>query len=339
MCSASGKDNPVNYIKKSVLADLYRGEDHPIHEAYGELRLLRAACAGDGEAACALFREEKLFGRVPCAIDTPYRRYEGLSGVRAFAREFVPRFQADSATVIPVIQTRANGRSVTELQVDFVSSAGIRQVPFFVVADLRSQGLLDEVRLYTHCSFVPDLQAYRAPLFPSTHLERGETGLLTGAVREYYEGLHHLPRADVDRIMACMAEDCKFGGYEPLEPGREPVLTKKDIYRKYLKMAEYIPRCVSMRYETLIDDGQNCVIEWVHVVSRAGREERGRIAMSGIAAYERGKDGLLCSVRISDYAGLEGTIDWDRAGAQKSEAEKINFVEEIQDPPSAERAG
>ena len=50
--------------------------------------------------------------------------------------------------------------------------------------------------------------------------------------------------------------------------------------------------------------------------------------MSGIAAYERGEDGLLCSVRISDYAGMESTIDWDQLPVKRADAEKVNFVEE-----------
>ena len=317
----------MNYIKRSVLADLYRGEAHPIDERFVELRLIRAACAGDADGARALFRDRKLFGGVPCVIDTPYKRYEGLAGVAAFVREWLPRFRADAARVIPVIQTRANGRSVTELQVDFTSAEGVRQVPFFVVADLRTPELLDEVRLYTHCSFVPDLVPYRAPIFPSSHLEKGEPGLLTGAVREYYDGLHRVPSADVDRIMNCMSDACVFGGYEPFEPGREPAHTREAVRAKYEMMAQYIPRCVAMRYETIIDDGRTCVIEWVHVISRAGQEERGRVAMSGIAAYERGEDGLLCSVRISDYAGMEGTIDWSRLPGTKEEAQRVNFVE------------
>lgn len=317
----------MKYIKQSVLAALYCGPEHPINENYAELKLIRAACVGDEAGACALFQEKKLFGGVPCVIDTPYKRYTGLEGVRAFVREWLARFRAESAIVTPVIQTRANGRSVTELQVDFTSAEGIRQVPFFVVADLRTQDTLDEVRLYTHCSFIPDMQAYRAPLFPSTHLEEGEPGLLTGAVREYYDGLHHVPCADVERIMNCMSDQCKFGGYEPFEPGREPALTRETVRAKYEMMAQYIPRCVAMRYETLIDNGRTCVIEWVHIISRAGREERNRIAMSGIAAYERGDDGLLCSIRISDYAGMEGTIDWTKLPVTKEEAEQVNFVE------------
>ena len=128
--------------------------------------------------------------------------------------------------------------------------------------------------------------------------------------------------------MQCMSEKCVFGGYEPLVPGREQATTREEVREKYEHMALYIPRCVAMRYETLTDDGRTCVIEWVHVISRAGREERGRIAMSGIAAYERGDDGLLCSIRISDYAGLERTIDWSQLPVSREEAEQVNFVEE-----------
>ena len=81
-----------------------------------------------------------------------------------------------------------------------------------------------------------------------------------------------------------------------------------------------------MRYETLIDDGVTGVIEWVHVISDRGREELGRIAMSGIAAYMRGEDGRLISIRISDYAWMEKDIDWAKAGVTEEEARKVNAV-------------
>ena len=91
-------------------------------------------------------------------------------------------------------------------------------------------------------------------------------------------------------------------------------------------MASYIPSGVGMRYETLIDDGVTGVIEWVHVVTDKGREELGRIAMSGIAAYMRGEDGRLISIRISDYAWMEKEIDWQQAGITGEEARKVNAV-------------
>ncbi|MGI5852454.1 MAG: hypothetical protein ACOX77_10175, partial [Caldicoprobacterales bacterium] len=117
--------------------------------------------------------------------------------------------------------------------------------------------------------------------------------------------------------------------YEPEDPDHRPAETPEEIRAKFEYMAGYIPRCVGMRYETIIDDGRTCVIEWVHIVSRAGQEERARIAISGVSAYERGDDGLLCSIRICDYAGLERTIDWTKTPVTKEEAQKINFVEEF----------
>ena len=94
-------------------------------------------------------------------------------------------------------------------------------------------------------------------------------------------------------------------------------------------MASYIPSKVGMRYETLIDDGITGVIEWVHVISDRGREEAGRIAMSGIAAYMRGEDGRLISIRISDYAWMEKEIDWTQTGTTEEEAKQVNAVTEF----------
>ena len=84
-----------------------------------------------------------------------------------------------------------------------------------------------------------------------------------------------------------------------------------------------------MRYETLIDDGVTGVIEWVHVIADEGRNELGRIAMSGIAAYMRGEDGRLISIRICDYAWMEKEIDWSRTGTTEEEAKKVNAVREF----------
>lgn len=164
-------------------------------------------------------------------------------------------------------------------------------------------------------------------MFKSAHLEAGDPGLLTGAVREYYEALHHCPSVDVDRVLNCVSDDCVFGGYARWDAPSKPATTREDIHRAYEFMKGYIPRCVGMRYETIIDDGRTCVIEWVHIVSRAGQEELSRIALSGIAAYERNSEGLLCSIRISDYAGSERTIEWDKVDISKEEAQSINFVE------------
>ena len=57
------------------------------------------------------------------------------------------RFGAQSAFITPVIQTIANGRVGLEAAINFVVDGEIEQVPMFIIADLRTPKLLDEVRL------------------------------------------------------------------------------------------------------------------------------------------------------------------------------------------------
>lgn len=318
------------------LERLYSGLHHQILATSPELKFMYSICNQDYESVLGLFREKKLFGNVLSAVDAPYGRFEGLDGIRRFAEGWLSTFQAQRAFVTPIIQTRANGRSVTEMVVNFVVDGGIKPVPMFVVGDLRTHDSLDEVRLYCHHTYVPGLQAYRKPIFKSAHLEMGDPGLLTGAVREYYEALHHVPCVDVERILACMSPNCKFGGYEPadaqhteseMQETQETPVMQEVLRGAFGSMAKYIPRCVGMRYETIIDDGVNCVIEWVHIVSKAGQDELSRIAISGISSYERGNDGLLCAIRICDYAGYERTIDWTKTSVTEVQAKAINYVE------------
>lgn len=318
-------------IRKQCQLEKLYGHNHPIKDSSPELRFMQAVCSGNADAAAAFFSSTKLFGGASTAVDTPYGRFEGLEGIRRFALGWLDTFGAEAAQLVPVIQTIANGRVALEAVVNFEVDGEIEQVPMFIIGDLRTQDTLDEVRIYCHFSFVPGLQPYRRPMFPSAHLEAGDPGLLTGAVREYYEALHHCPAVDVDRVLGCIEDGCIFGGYEQWGNEHKPAVTRQQIRKNYEHMHGYIPRCVGMRYETIIDDGRTCVIEWVHIVSRAGQEELQRVALSGIAAYERGESGRLCSIRISDYAGYEKTIEWDKMDITKEEAQAVNFVEEFPD--------
>jgi hypothetical protein len=315
--------------KPCSLARLHSNPNRVILANSPELRFINALCSGLVDEAVGCFREKKLFGNVPPVVDVPYGRFEGLSEIREFAEGWLDTFHAQSASVQPVVQTRANGRSVSEVVLNFVVDGQINQVPMFVVGDLRTADSLDEVRMYCHFTYVPGLTAYRKPMFTPAHLEMGDPGLLTGAVREYYEALHHVPGVDVDRIMKVMGKNCIFGGYEESEHVTDDKQNYEDIRPKFEYMKSYIPSGVGMRYETIIDDGRTCVIEWVHIVSEKGQKEFGRISLSGIAAYERGDDGLLCAIRISDYAHYEKTIDWTKTPVSKETAMKTNLVKEF----------
>ena len=157
--------------KRSSLVRFYAGPEHPIDERSPEYRFMKAVCEGKTGQIKTLFSDKKLFGDKKSAVDTPYGRYEGLDEICRFAVEFQGRFRADSAMMVPAVQTKANGRAALEFDVNFVIDGEIEQVPMILVADLAGCDRLDEVRLYCHHTYVPGLQAYRHPIFKSAYLE------------------------------------------------------------------------------------------------------------------------------------------------------------------------
>lgn len=293
-----------------------------------DMVFVNALCQGKTDEVVGLFREKKLFWDEPPVIDTPYDRFEGLDGIRSFADGFLAKFNAESATFTPVFQTIGGGRVALEGVFKFVVDNAINEVPFFVIVDLRTPTLLEEVRMYTNYTYVPGQTPYRKPIFKAAHYEMGDPGLLTGGMRAYYEALHRAPYCDPDRIHAVFSDNCIVGGYDPVNT---PVKTGAEMTAEAHSfgnhLATYIPACVGMRYETIIDDGVTCVIEWCHIVSKQGQEERNRICMSGCSAYTRDENGYLCGVRICDYAGHEAEIDWTKTPVTKEEAYSYNLIE------------
>ena len=186
---------------------------HPVDRGAPEVRFLDMLCAGDAGGVCALFADRKLFGGAPSAVDTPYGRFEGPEEIRRFAETWNERFGAESSEAVPCIQTRGGGRAALEASVHFVRDGEIDQVPMFVIGDLRTADMLDEVRIYVPYGMIPGHTPYRKPIFEAERPERGDPALLTGAVREYYDALHTYPQADVDRILDAMTDDVVLGGY------------------------------------------------------------------------------------------------------------------------------
>ena len=108
--------------KQSSLVKLFSNPKHTILANSPELRFISAVCSGLPDEAVSLFRDQKLFGKVPPVVDAPYGRFEGLAEIHKFAENWLKVFHAESASITHVIQTRANGRSVTELAVNLQQS-------------------------------------------------------------------------------------------------------------------------------------------------------------------------------------------------------------------------
>lgn len=310
-----------------TLERLFKDMPQDINTDSPDVWFVNALCEGRADDVVALFRETKLFREDAPAVDTPYGRFEGLDGIKAFAEGFLPKFKAEGATFTPVFQTVGGGRICLEGVFKFVVDGAINEAPFFVCVDLRTPKLLDEVRMYTNFTYIPDCQPYRKPIWQSAHLEMGDPQLLTSGMRAYYEALHHAPLCSPDKIHEVFADECILGGYDPKN---SRVLSSEEMSKSAhtfgYGLSQYIPEMVAMRYETIIDDGKTCVIEWCHVISDLGAEKRNRIAMSACSAYTRDENGYLCAVRICDYAGHEAEIDWSKTGITEEEARAINRV-------------
>ena len=303
----------------------YATDRKPIHADSQELRFMKALCAGDAEGAAALFADKVQFRDEPPAVDAPHGRFEGREAIRDFAGNWLASFGADRAEFTPVVQTIAGGRAAIEGVASFYrEGALLREIPMITVGDLRPHGQMDGARIYFHFKQAPGFSAYRAPIFKSQHLTAQEPHLLTGSPRAYLEALHHEPKCDVDKVIEIVGPKCCFGGY--ITDQGIILCDKAELRKAYERMSEYIPRWLNIRFETVIDDGISCVIEWVHVITKDGREEGNRLCESGVAVYERDEEGYLGAIRICDYAHCENLIDWEKERLTKAEAERINYL-------------
>ena len=170
-CGAPDKTADLPVRKACNLERLYKDMPQDIRTDTPDLAFVNALCAGKADDVAGLFREKKLFWDELPAVDAPYGRFEGLDDIHSFAEGFLARFNATAATFTPVFQTIGGGRFALEGVFKCVVDAAIEEVPFFVIVDLRTPSTLEEVRMYTHYSFVPGLTPYRKPIFKPAHYE------------------------------------------------------------------------------------------------------------------------------------------------------------------------
>lgn len=315
--------------KESDFAKFFRNARKSFDLDSPEIRLMFAISAGDENAAAALFEDTMQFYDEPSSLDAPHGRFEGKQGICRFVRLWNESFRADHTEIDPVVQTKSGGRSASEFVVDFYRDGELfMQFPMIIVGDIREGTKLDNARLYFHFAQAPGFSPYRKPIFKSQHLTPCSTTLLSGVVRAYFEALHRYPHADSEKLRKLGSDHMVMGGYFPNDRGRilSPSESQEHFDQFANTVSSYIPLYLDIRPEIIIDDGITCVVEWVHVIRKEGRENAHRLCESGISVYERDEVGLLQSVRILDYANCEDKIDWSKESITKEEAEKINYI-------------
>lgn len=249
-------------------------------------RLTRVEIAGgatrcDSELAASAVEPARQWGGL-AQVDTPFGVFTGIEGASALTDGFAARFRAIALRVTPVAQTRAGGRSVSEVVLDGTSADGPVAIPVTIVADLHPAGSLEGARLYFFYRWAAGLQPYRAPIYSPRHASSAQFRLLTGAVRRYYELLNlDNPQAATNGILETLAPGFRYRGYRPDDS--EPLIDDLDQVRGvYTAICSGIPSEQIIRFETITDDGITCAVEWTSVITRRGRD-KGIASQAGFA--------------------------------------------------------
>jgi hypothetical protein len=291
----------------SEFREKYAKNNYRINENTLDLQFLRDVCAGK-ETAGKFFNETTSY-RQRVFLDSPTGRFEGLNAINEFAKSFVKDFGAAKAEVYPVIQTIANGRICTEMEIWFYQTDGhINKVPTTVFSDPIGQDKLEGMRLYFFYQFLKGSVAYRKPIYRPRDTNWATPWIMTGVVRFYYEQLHNWRTEEaVNNIVEMCTDDVMYGAYHPVEI--EPIFIGKDKIREvYSGICINVPANNYVRFETFCDDGVTCCVEWT-IIPRKPAIAKGFYCFAGCAMYERSKDGKLFSIRINDNAGFDPGID------------------------------
>ena len=302
----------------------YASSDRIINMQSSEIRFVERVCRTSTPCADEFFIEKTAYNSNP-VVDTPQGRYEGLEQIDLFCAAWLKSFRAKSAEVIPVVQTTAGERSATEMVVRLDLGERTQEIPMMVIGDVRVDGKMEGLRVYFWWNWVEGFSPYRPPVYKPTYTTPGELSLLTGYMRQYYESLHNPNSAEaLEDIMGTMEDEIKFGGYAPVELERkkwgefaESGLSNLEMHRNIYRddILYNTPKWRSVRFETIIDDGKTCVIEWVLTVNPVGIENH-TASQAGVAAYERGLSGKLKAIRICDNLQRESEKELDFANTK-----------------------
>jgi hypothetical protein len=175
-------------------------------------------------------------------------------------------------------------RGFEEVVLHLEGETGRVDLPVAIVADHRSEGLIDELRIYFSSWPLTGRHANRPPLLqPDPKLRESDV------VGEYQRALG---AGDVDAIVAAFEPD----GYAREPAGGEHVHRGQDGLRAFYDELFSNGGGIPLEHCSLMDNGARAILEYN--VVRWGRTEL--TPQAGVAVYERGENGKLAAARIYD---------------------------------------
>ena len=181
---------------------------------------------------------------------------------------------------------RTERRSVGEAVLHLGGEDGRVDLPVAIVADRRSDGWIEEVRIYYSSWPLTGRHANRPPLLqPDPELREPD------AVGDYQRAL---AAGDLDAILASFEP----GGYAREPAGGDYVHRGPEGLREFYEWLFSNEGGIPLEHCSVTDDGRTCALEYN--VVRWGQTELP--PQAGIAVYVRGESGKLAAARIYDDA-------------------------------------
>jgi SnoaL-like domain len=238
----------------------------------------------DGLLAGELVALVESFAGEPVLHHPVRGRIKGVRAFEAFVAEtkaWVSRRNVSVEDVERVVQER-HGFEEVVLHVD--GESGRVGLPVAIVAEKRSDGRIDELRMYFSSWPFTGRHANRPPLLqPDPELRASDV------VAEYQEALS---AGDVDAIVAAFEPD----GYAREPAGGRHVHRGADGLRAFYEQLFSNDGGIPLEHCAVFDDTRACALEYN--VVRWGKTDLPPAA--GVAVYVRSESGKLAAARIYD---------------------------------------
>jgi SnoaL-like domain len=236
--------------------------------------------AGDSDALVESFAGE------PELYDPVRGRIKGARALEAYVAEMRSWIAQRDVSVEDVERVILEERGFEEVVLHFDGEAGRVDLPFALVADHRSDGRLDEMRIYYSTWPITGRHANRPPV-----LQRDPELGGSDVVAEYQRAL---AAGDVDAVLAAFEPD----GYAREPAGGRYLHRGPDGLRAFYELLFSGGGGIPLEHCALVDDGRACALEYN--VVRWGATELP--PQAGVAVYVRGRSGKLAAARIYDDA-------------------------------------
>lgn len=224
------------------------------------------------------------FAFVP-ELHEPIRgRVKGACAFSSFASDTSSWLQQHNVSVEDVAHVVTDRHGFEEVVLHFDAQNGPVALPVAVVADRRSDGRIEELRLYFSNWLLSGRHVNRPPLLqPDPELREPDV------VGDYQRAL---AAGDAEAILAAFEPD----GYAREPAGGRHVHRGREGLRSFYELLFSNGGGIPLEHCAVIDDGRSCALEYN--VVRWGRTDLPPEA--GVAVYERGGSGRLAAARIYD---------------------------------------